>query len=126
MSTDADHEETRPERRTLRRIAYLTLAPAEPSNEAEHRKLIWMSRLADGFLIVLIVMNVAAVILESVPRIEARFAPWFLWFERFSVVLFTIEYGVRIWSSIERSAKDVESRCWRVCAACCGRWRSPI
>ncbi|MEZ5932592.1 MAG: ion transporter [Alphaproteobacteria bacterium] len=106
MSTNAGTDETKPERRTLRRIAYLTLAPAEPNNEAEHRKLIWLSRVTDSFLITLIVMNVIAVILESVPSIEARFGAWFLWFDHLSVALFTIEYGVRIWSSIERSAED--------------------
>ena len=31
-------------KRSLRRLAYLILAPAEPNNEAEHRHVIWLSR----------------------------------------------------------------------------------
>ena len=78
--------------RTPRRVCYLTLAPAEPNNEAEHRGVIRASRLIDGFLITLIMLNVAAVMAESVPSIDARFAAAFLWFERVSVAIFTIEY----------------------------------
>ena len=104
----AETEDIRTEQRTPRRIAYLTLAPAEPNNEAEHRKVIRLSRVVDTFLITLIVLNVAAVILESVPRIEARFGWWFLWFERLSVAIFTVEYLARIWSVVERSEEARE------------------
>ena len=103
MTGQVRNEPQRPVRRTLRRAVYLTLAPAEPNNEAEHRDIIWLSRSVDGFLITLIVLNVAAVILESVPSIESRFGTWFLWFERVSVSIFTVEYIARIWSSIERN-----------------------
>lgn len=99
MTEQSEDEET--ERRTPRRLAYLTLAPAEPNNEAEHKKVIWLSRLTDTFLISLIVLNVVAVILESVPSMEARFGTWFLWFERLSVAIFTVEYLARVWSSVE-------------------------
>ncbi len=109
MTEQERTESQMPARRTLRRAVYLTLAPAEPNNEAEHRKIIWLSRTVDSFLITLIVLNVVAVILESVPSIEARFGGWFLWFERFSVLIFTVEYLARIWSSIERS-EEAKSR----------------
>lgn len=98
--------------RTTRRIFYLTLAPAEPNNEAEHRRVIWLSRAVDGFLITLIVLNVLAVVLESVPSIEARFSPWFGWFELLSVVIFTGEYLARIWSTVEQSDEAMR-RPWR-------------
>ncbi len=91
------------EKRSPRRLTYLILAPAEPNNEAEHRHVIWLSRAIDGFLITLIVLNVLAVILESVPAIERGFGPWFFWFEVISVIIFTIEYAARIWSTVERS-----------------------
>jgi voltage-gated potassium channel len=103
MTAQERTQSQKPARRTLRRVTYLTLAPAEPNNEAEHQKIIWLSRAVDSFLITLIVLNVIAVILESVPSIETRFAGWFLWFERLSVAIFTVEYLARIWSSIERS-----------------------
>ena len=89
--------------RRPRRICYLILAPAEPNNEAEHRSVIWASRVIDLALIALISLNVIAVILESVPSINARYNSWFLWFERLSVLVFTLEYLARIWSSIEAS-----------------------
>ena len=99
-------------RRSLRRICYLTLAPAEPNNEAEHRQIIWLSRAADGFLITLIILNVLAVILESEPDIEMRFAFWFSWFELLSVLIFSIEYLARIWSMVERSEESMR-RPWQ-------------
>ncbi|MGI9500897.1 MAG: ion transporter [Geminicoccaceae bacterium] len=99
-------------RRTPRRICYLVLAPAEPNNEAEHRRVIWLSRMVDAFLITLIVLNVVAVILESVPDIEARFAAWFFRFELLSVTIFTIEYLIRIWSAVEAS-EEAGKRPWR-------------
>jgi len=112
MSTDAETEPSGAKKRTPRRICYLTLAPAEPNNEAEHQGVIKASRIIDAGLITLIVLNVLAVILESVPSIEARFAAFFLWFERFSVAVFTIEYLVRIWSAVEAD-DDGLKRPWR-------------
>ena len=103
---------SRPEKRSLRRLAYLILAPAEPNNEAEHRRVIWLSRAIDGFLITLIVLNVVAVILESVPDIEARYGIWFAWFELLSVIIFTVEYFARLWSTVERSV-DAMAKPWR-------------
>ena len=108
MISESESTELRAKARTPRRITYLTLAPAEPNNEAEHRRIIWLSRAVDGFLITLIILNVTAVILESVPSIEARFGIWFLWFERLSVLIFTVEYGARIWSSVEKSDEAKE------------------
>lgn len=49
-------------------------------------------------LIVLIIANVAAVILESEPWLSATYASFFAAFEAFSVTVFTIEYILRIWS----------------------------
>lgn len=99
-------------RRTPRRIAYLVLAPSEPNNEAEHRSIIRSSRVIDSFLIGLIILNVLAVILESVPSIEARFATWFFWFELFSVAIFTVEYLVRIWAAVEAS-DETRNKPWK-------------
>lgn len=50
-------------------------------------------------LMCLILLNVLAVILGTVPRYEARFGTTFRAFECFSVVVFTIEYVLRLWSS---------------------------
>jgi voltage-gated potassium channel len=54
-----------------------------------------------GALIALILLNVAAAILESVPSIEADHARAFFWLEVLSVAVFTVEYAARLWSSVE-------------------------
>ena len=59
------------------------------------------SRLFDRFLIVLISVNIAAVVLETVPSLHDRFALEFLVFEVISVIIFTVEYAVRVWVAPE-------------------------
>lgn len=62
-----------------------------------------LSRFIDTFIVTLIVLNVAAVILESVSAIRAEFADYFLWFETLSVAIFTVEYVLRLWSITENA-----------------------
>ena len=52
----------------------------------------------DIFMIVLIVANVIAIVLESEPSLHTVYHRWFLDFEIFSVVIFTVEYILRVWS----------------------------
>ncbi len=52
-------------------------------------------------LVVLIVASVVAIVLKSVPGIEARWEGWFEVFEVVAVAVFTVEYAVRIWSAVE-------------------------
>ncbi|MGD0192970.1 MAG: cyclic nucleotide-gated ion channel [Rhizomicrobium sp.] len=59
------------------------------------------SRVVDALLITLIIANVTAVALETVPWIYARYHVLFSEFERFSVGAYTIEYVVRVWAAIE-------------------------
>jgi voltage-gated potassium channel len=61
--------------------------------------------LVNLFIIGLIALNSLAIILHSVPEIRSH-PPWsnfFVDFEIFSVIAFTIEYGLRVWSSVENS-----------------------
>ncbi|HSJ68869.1 MAG TPA: ion transporter [Anditalea sp.] len=51
------------------------------------------------FLIVLIFLNVLSIILRSVQSIYEANPHFFEWFEIFSVVVFTIEYMLRIWTA---------------------------
>ncbi len=53
--------------------------------------------IVDVFLVVLIVVNVLAVILESVKSIDAIYHEQFFVFEVFSVVIFSAEYLARVW-----------------------------
>lgn len=55
----------------------------------------------DTAIIALILLNVLAFCLETVPSIEARWGHWLHLFELFSVVVFTIEYGLRLWTAVE-------------------------
>ncbi len=57
------------------------------------------SRYFDLFLVILIILNVAAIILESVKSLHAAFRIGFTIFEIFSVVIFTIEYVLRVWTA---------------------------
>ena len=52
-------------------------------------------------LIALIVANVFAVVLETVPSIRQAGGIFFNMFEAVSVAIFTVEYGLRLWSAAE-------------------------
>ncbi|RAI38707.1 cyclic nucleotide-gated ion channel [Rhodoplanes roseus] len=62
-----------------------------------------ISVLVDRTLILLILLNLAGVILESVPEIDAVWHPAFVAIEAVSIVVFTIEYVLRIWSAPEHA-----------------------
>ncbi len=51
----------------------------------------------NGFLIALIILNVAAVMLVTVPSLSARYGAFFHVFEEISVFVFTVEYLLRAW-----------------------------
>ncbi|WP_045834872.1 cyclic nucleotide-gated ion channel [Hyphomicrobium sp. 99] len=61
----------------------------------------WASRIFDGFIVVLILLNVAAFVAETVPKLRAAWSQEFYYFERFSVAIFTIEYLLRLWTAVE-------------------------
>lgn len=53
----------------------------------------------DIFILILILLNSAAVILATVVTFEQRFGLYLYWFEVFSVIIFTAEYLTRVWAS---------------------------
>jgi len=57
--------------------------------------------IIDRLLVVLIVINLIAVTLESVPDLGARYAFAFELIEYFSLLVFTLEYGLRLWCAVE-------------------------
>jgi voltage-gated potassium channel len=57
--------------------------------------------LFDRLLVALILINLVAVALESVPDYRARYALLFALIEYFSLVVFTVEYGLRLWAAVE-------------------------
>ena len=65
----------------------------------------------DIFLITLIILNIVAVILETVDSIFTVYKLYFLIFERVSTFIFLIEYILRVWVSIEDiSSKNKSSK----------------
>ena len=59
------------------------------------------SRIVDSSLVILILFNVAAVLLESMESVRLAFADQFRYFEIFSVAVFSIEYVLRLWVCVE-------------------------
>lgn len=57
------------------------------------------SRIFDTFIISLIILNVIFVILESFNSLKLRYGLFFYWFELISVIIFTGEYLLRLWTS---------------------------
>lgn len=60
-----------------------------------------IGRLINGFIISLIVVNVAVVIAETVPELNREYHLYFNALELFSVAVFTLEYLSRVWISSE-------------------------
>lgn len=58
----------------------------------------------DLFLMLLIIANVAATVLESVESIAAAHPVFFAAFETFSVAVFSVEYVLRLWTCTENPA----------------------
>ncbi len=83
---------------TLRRRAFEILEVGRPNDPA--------SRVADIALISLISLNILAVILESLPSMADDWKPFFGPFETFSVIVFTVEYLLRFWSTVEERQKE--------------------
>jgi len=57
----------------------------------------WIYYIDDYFITTLIVLNVLAIILQSFRSIDKSLGDFFLYFEIFSVVVFTLEYLIRFW-----------------------------
>ncbi len=58
----------------------------------------YWDKILNAFIIVLIVLNVAAVMLETVQPIHDKYAVFFHYFDMVSVFIFTIEYLLRVWT----------------------------
>lgn len=58
-----------------------------------------ISRIFDQTIIVLIILNAMALVLETVSSINVLMGPFFKSFEVFSVAVFTVEYILRLWTS---------------------------
>ncbi len=60
-----------------------------------------LSRWVDRALVTLILVNLVAVALESLPKLGTDYAVLFDAIEAVSLVVFTVEYFLRLWSAVE-------------------------
>jgi voltage-gated potassium channel len=58
-------------------------------------------RIVNGFLVAMIIANGIAFSAETVDSVYARWGPQLDAFNTFSVIVFTIEYVLRLWSAVE-------------------------
>jgi voltage-gated potassium channel len=78
---------------TLRRRLYLTLEPTEKGGLIES--------IFEFFLVTVIILNILAIILDSVKDIHDEYAELLYRFEVASIVLYSIEYILRLYSIVE-------------------------
>ena len=77
---------------------------------APHRENDRASRLVDYFLVVLILANVFAVVISTIDHIGIPYRHWFIRFEYFSVIVFSVEYLLRLWSCVETRDRQGRQR----------------
>lgn len=89
---------------SLRRRTWELVEVARPGDRA--------SRLFDIAIRILIALNVLALIVETVPEVEAAAGTWLGAFDVASVAVFTVEYLLRVWSCVEdgRFAAPIRGR----------------
>ncbi len=80
-------------KQTLRKRLYLTLEPTEKGGITE--------QVFEFILITIIILNIVAIILQSVPSIYHKYHVLFYDFELFSVIFFTAEYIGRVYTCVE-------------------------
>lgn len=59
----------------------------------------YWDKIINVFIVVLIVLNILAVMLETVKSIHDKYSDFFYYFDLVSVIIFTLEYVLRVWSS---------------------------
>lgn len=80
-------------KQTLRKRLYLTLEPTEKGGIPE--------QIFETILITIILLNIIAIVLQSVPSIYQEYHEFFYDFELFSVMFFSAEYLTRIYACVE-------------------------
>src|SRR3972149_559321 len=58
-------------------------------------------RAVNVFIVVLIFLNAIAFAAETVDDLAARYGPYFHALNVFSVIVFTVEYVLRVWSAVD-------------------------
>ena len=84
-------------KRHAMKYAKLQLRTLEVLDQVEGDDIF--SKLCDYFIMGLTLLNIVAIVLESVSSLYTIYSAYFAIFEVISVILFTCEYGLRIWAS---------------------------
>ena len=71
-----------------------------------------LSVIMDVLLISLISLNVLSLILETLPSMKHEYKNFFDGFEMISVIIFSVEYIARVWSSVENSGRNFKHPVW--------------
>ena len=61
-----------------------------------------------ALILLLIIINLAAVTAESVPAVGAKYRVLFLVIETVSLVVFTLEYALRLWVAVEHKLSSAK------------------
>lgn len=69
--------------------------------EITWRRKLGLSFWINIFLTIIISLNAIAIIIDTVPSIQHQYHRFLLDFEFFSVIVFTLEYILRLWSCVE-------------------------
>lgn len=85
-----------PGRRRVRRLRHRTYEVLEQAMPGD-RLAQWVHTI----LMVWIIASVVAVVLESVPTLRDAFEPEFLTVEIVTIVVFTVEYVLHLWASVD-------------------------
>ncbi|MCB1526975.1 MAG: ion transporter [Hyphomicrobiaceae bacterium] len=94
MRSQNPHPDTqRSASETLRKRVYEIIETGRGEDRA--------SKIFDGFIVTLILLNVFAFVAETVHEVEAAYRTQFRIFEIFSVAVFTLEYMARLWVAVE-------------------------
>jgi voltage-gated potassium channel len=88
----------------IRRRAYEIMDGAVPDK---------YSHFVEVFVALLVVANVIGIILESVPEIHEALEAEFHAFDLFSVVVFSLEFVMRVWSYGEKYLHDEDGSEWK-------------
>jgi len=82
------------------------------SYNPENMKNLIYNKTLNLFIFTLIILNVLAVILETVNSLSSRYSGYFRTFEVFSVAVFSVEYILRVWycTSMEKYSRPLTGR----------------
>lgn len=72
----------------------------------ENKRIGTAANIINISLMVLILLNVISIVAASEPSIREKYAMYFHRLDVFTLVVFTVEYLIRVWISIERKAKE--------------------